>query len=196
MDKILDKIQSIGDLFKYRVNLPGQLEIVGDCLFDWMTPPDEPFNEMEFFRNPVGVAGKESFDTNMVLSGCLPSGVHFLVQGLQLGVFSAKRFGTTKAEKELKAGEVDLIIGNKIYIQYAPIGFFPPVWFDLKTKEYLKFYSGFQPVSIFPFKVDPYLLLESTQYFSLKLKWKNFITVPRIEKIGAMLFGARIRNSC
>lgn len=85
------------ELDRYRVNRPGQAEVVRQCLYDFNLYPTAGQAQLAFFQNPIGQgvtsslgaavgAPKGYADTNMQLAGQLPRPVSQLVESIEVVV--------------------------------------------------------------------------------------------------------------
>lgn len=209
-------IQSAADLAKYRVNRPGQLEVFRQSLYDWQTYAQAGQTNLTFFQVPVGQSSKTRADTNMTLAGQLPAGQQFLVQSIEVYFFPGTVLpGTGPVANVIdsfvndvwavyKGGWLEFGVGSKLYLIEAPIGRFPPKtrldgWAsengNTTAGAALYTRTSYATPAGRPYPIDPYILLESTQNFSVALNWPTAVAVTNAGRIGCVLDGLLIRNS-
>ncbi|MGH8742849.1 MAG: hypothetical protein ACREUY_01070 [Burkholderiales bacterium] len=208
-------IQSPDDLSKYRVNRPGQLEVLRQSLYDFQVYAQAGQTSLVFFQVPISGTKTEA-DTNMVLAGQLPAGQQFLAQSLEVYFFPGTVLpGTGPVANVIdafindvwavyKGGWVKFKIGSKDYLQEAPIGRMPPKtrldgWSsengNTTAAAALYTRTSYASPAGRPYPIDPYVLLESTQNFVVALNWPVAVAVTNAGRIGVILDGLLIRNS-
>jgi hypothetical protein len=211
-------IQGPGDLAKYRVNRPGQLEVLRQSLYDFQAYAAAGQSSLSFFAVPDGQSGKTKADTNMTLAAQLPAGQQFLAQSLEVYFFPGTLFpsiapatastidGFTNDVWEVRSGVafLELVVGSKNYLTEAPLMRFPPKarldgWAGMSDGNVLAA-LGFNRTSYAdaagrPYPIDPYILLESTQNFNVKITWPTAVAITNAGRIGVVLDGLLIRNS-
>jgi len=209
-------IQGPSDLAKYRVNRPGQLEVLRQTLYDFQVYAQAGQTQLSFFQVPVGQSSKTEADTNMTLAGQLPAGQQFLAQSLEIYFFPGTILpGTGPVANVIdgfvndvwavyKGGWLKFKVGSKDYLQEAPIGRFPPKtrlegWSsengNTTAAAALYTRTSYAVPAGRPYPIDPYILLESTQNFTVQLNWPAAVAVTNAGRIGAVLDGLLIRNS-
>lgn len=209
-------IQTPTDLSKYRVNRPGQLEVLRQSLYDFQAYAQAGQAQLSFFQVPVGQAGKTKADTNMTLAGQLPSGQQFLAQSLEVYFFPGTIIPGVGPVANLidgfvndvwavyKGGWLEFTVGSKVYLTEAPIGRFPPKtrldgWAsengNTTAAAALYTRTSYATPAGRPYPVDPYILLESTQNFTVQLNWPVAVAVTNAGRIGVIIDGLLIRNS-
>jgi hypothetical protein len=211
-------IQNPSDLSKYRVNRPGQLEVLRQSLYDMQAYAAAGQTQLSFFQVPVGQSSKTKADTNMSLAGQLPAGQQFLIQSLEVIFYPGTVFpggvagGPAIVDAfvndvwKVRSGvaSLELNVGSKNYLTEAPLMRFPP-----KTR--LDGWTGQSDSAVAaattfmrtsyadacgrPYPIDPYLLLESTQNFNVQINWPTAIAITNAGRIGVVLDGLLIRNS-
>lgn len=209
-------IQSPNDLAKYRVNRPGQLEIFRQSLYDFQVYAAAGQTQLTFFQVPVGQSTKTKADTNMTLAGQLPAGQQFLTQSIEVYFFPGTIVPGVGPVANLidgfvndvwavyKGGWVEFTVGSKVYLTEAPIGRFPPKtrmdgWSsengNTTAGAALYTRTSYATPAGRPYPIDPFILLESTQNFSVALNWPAAVAVTNAGRIGVILDGLLIRNS-
>jgi hypothetical protein len=210
-------IQSVDDLAKYRVNRPGQLEVTRQSLYDFQAYAAAGQAQLSFFQVPSGQAGKTNADTNMLLAGQLPAGMQMLVQSAEIYFFPGTVLpgvgpvadvidSFTNDVWKVLSGKawLDFKIGNKLYLTEAPLMRFPPKtrldgWAAEASATTaagaLMTRTSYATGAGRPYPIDPYILLESTQNFSIVMNWPALVTVTNAGVIGVVLDGLMVRNS-
>ena len=209
-------IQSAADLSKYRVNRPGQLEVLRQSLYDFQVYAQAGQTQLLFFQVPQGQSAKTKADTNMQLAGQLPAGQQFLIQSIEVYFFVGTVVpGVGPVANVIdsfandvwavaKGGWLELLVGSKNYLTEAPILRFPPKtrldgWAsengNTTAGAALYTRTSYAVPAGRPYPIDPYILLESTQNFSVALQWPAAVSVTNAGRIGAVLDGLLIRNS-
>ena len=209
-------IQTPNDLTKYRVNRPGQLEVLRQSLYDFQVYAAAGQLQLSFFQVPVGQAGKTEADTNMSLAGQLPAGQQFLTQSIEIYFFPGTILPGIGPIADVvdgfvndvwavyKGGWLKFDVGSKTYLQEAPLMRFPPkTRLDGWTGEATSLTAGAATLTRTsyavavgrPYPIDPYILLESTQNFKVDLKWPALVPVTNAGRVGVVLDGLLIRNS-
>jgi len=126
-------------LAKYGVNVVGNIEAIGNSLYDDNTYAQAGQAKLQFFLVPIGggATPKTLGNTNMDVSGMLPAGKAFLVQGVELAFYptaaiSAVGALTTDAFLNdvysfgTQQAWLDFFVGSKSYLQDGPLAKFPP----------------------------------------------------------------------
>lgn len=210
-------IQNPGDLAKYRVNRPGQLEVLRQSLYDFQVYAAVGQAQLSFFQVPIGQSSKTKADTNMQLAGQLPAGVQFLAQSLEVYFFPGTVFpGVGPVASvidsfvndvwEVRSGvaSLEFNVGSKNYLVEAPLMRFPPKtrldgWTgsaDATTAAAALFNrTSYADACGRPYPIDPYILLESTQNFNVTVNWPALVAITNAGRIGVVLDGIVIRNS-
>ena len=210
-------IQTPNDLSKYRVNRPGQLEVTRQSLYDFQAYAAAGQAQLAFFQVPAGQAGKTNADTNMLLAGQLPAGMQFLAQSMEVYFFPGTVLpgvgpvadvidSFTNDVWEVTSGKawLDFKIGNKLYLTEAPLMRFPPKcrldgWAATTSATTaaaaLMNRTSYASAAGRPYPIDPYILLESTQNFSVTLNWPALVVITNAGVIGVVIDGLMIRNS-
>jgi hypothetical protein len=187
-------VPSIAQLANYSVTLPG-FEAITQSLYDTQVYAAAGQPVLAFFAAPVGAARNFSL-TNMQIAGSLPANNAFLIMSIELrfqpvtptvaaampAAFGAQAVATLINDVYIfnRSGNLLLNIGNKTYLQEAPLGRFP-------SKTYLSGFAGLADVSTTggnlqsrvaymhadgrPYILKAPLLLEPSQAFNLTLNW-------------------------
>jgi hypothetical protein len=175
----------------------------------------------------VAGTNKTIQDTNMTVAGMLPAGQSFLLNSIEIPFFAGSvntantytlaspAFFNAAAAAALEAqladvnsfyqsGSLKLFIGSKTYLEEAPILRFPPktqltydgaVTSNSATVGALGFVSG--KISGRPYMVEPPVLLENNQNFSVSLNFPAAVATPSgfNARVGCILDGYLYRNS-
>ena len=128
------KAPNLNELGAYSVNRPGSSEVVYQPLYDYQVYAAAGQTSLTFFQTPIGGA-KTIADTNMQVGGVLPAPQRFLLLAIEVAFFPGNNPGTFGAQAAAnnindvnavaKSGHVQLFIGNKPYLDEAPIGVMP-----------------------------------------------------------------------
>lgn len=208
-------------LSKYSVNRPGW-EAIKQSLYDYQVYAAAGQSQLTFFALPVGQGGKTNSDTNMTLAGQLPKNQEFLIQSIEVffspttptvaaqmpAAFGAQAIAQIVNDSYIvgRAGNLNLTIGSKPYLQEAPLGRFPQkaafsvdgALADVSTAG-----ASFQSRMAFgqwrgrPYLLDPApLLLPENQNFSVSLGWPEGVqAITNPGRIGVILDGILYRRS-
>lgn len=215
------QVPTRAQLSKYSVNRPGW-EAIKQSLYDYQAYAAAGQSQLTFFALPVGQSSKTQSDTNMTLAGQLPKNQEFLIQSIE--VFFSPTTPTVAAQMPAafgaqvlaaiindsyivgRAGNLNLTIGSKPYLQEAPLGRFPQkaafsvdgALADVSTAG-----ASFQSRMAFgqwrgrPYLLDPApLLLPENQNFSVSLNWPEGVqAITNPGRIGVILDGILYRRS-
>lgn len=168
-----------------RYNLTGAAEMIYQPLYDTETYCNG-VERIDFFSRPVGVDGKTDADTNMYLPNALPLYVDFLLEGIAIDL----------PAKLAKEGEIEFIIGSKIYFRFAPLTLFRRQILIVKADddprliERLKNWSN----NYAPYRIDPELMLVSQQNFVVSLRWRKMPVVTKPVRVRVELCGHTYRS--
>lgn len=208
-------------LSKYSVNRPGW-EAIRQSLYDFQAYNAAGHTQLTFFALPVGQSSKTLSDTNMTLAGQLPKNQEFLLQSIE--VFFSPTTPTVAAQMPAafgaqaaaalvndayiigRAGNLQLVVGSKPYLQEAPLGRFPQkahfaldaafadvttAGANLQSRGAFGFWSGR------PYMLEPApLLLVENQNFSITLNWPEGVqAISNPGRIGVILDGILYRRS-
>lgn len=206
-------LPSLSDLQQFNVNRPGQIEGIRSSLYDFQTYAQAGQTSLTFFQTPVGQSSKTLADTNMESAGSLPTPKNFLVEGIEIYFFPGNdisKTGAIAAENwndvydVAKSGFLNFFIGSKSYLTEAPIGRFPAkcglqgtgALADTTTAAASRVtvidYAKFGGI---PYKMDPPILLVSTQNFNVTLNWPSAVAISVAARIGVVMTGILYRNS-
>lgn len=204
-------------------------EVIRQDLYDSAVYPAAGTNQLTFFSVQKGqgtgfggVAGKTLSDTNMTLSGQVPTNQSYLVKGVSLmfqpttPTVAAQMpafFGAQAAASILndgyifwRAGNIVFIIGSKPYLEEAPLGKFPPrTYFDVSgaLADTTTAAGASQSRIAFPNqKGQPYhispadLRLEANMNFGLTLNWPEGLqAITNPARVFLILHGLLYRRS-
>lgn len=207
---------SIDQANRFRVNRPGEVEVIRQPLYDYQAYAAGGQTSLSFFQLPIGQASKTKDDTNMESAGQLPNPKSFLIDSIELVFFPGGTVGSFGAQATpdnindvqafMEGGTLELFVGSKTYLTDAPLGRFPQASFrmgigaaaadnttpaaDLQTLVDYAVVSG--PVhAITPIK------LESNQNFVVNLTWNAAVALPSgvAGRVGVVLNGFMYRLS-
>lgn len=208
-------------LSKYSVNRPGW-EAIKQSLYDYQVYAAAGQSQLTFFALPVGQGGKTNTDTNMTLAGQLPKNQEFLIQSIEVffspttptvaaqmpAAFGAQAIAQIVNDSYIvgRAGNLNLTIGSKPYLQEAPLGRFPQkaaFSVDGALSDVSTAGASFQSRMAFgqwrgrPYLLDPApLLLPENQNFSVVLAWPEGVqAITNPGRIGVILDGILYRRS-
>lgn len=209
------------ELSRYSVNRPGW-EAIKQSLYDYQAYAAAGQSQLTFFQAPVGQSAKTLSDTNMTLAGQLPKNQEFLVTSLEVwftpttptvAAAMPSFFGAQAAQVLIndsyivgRAGNLNLTIGAKPYLQEAPLGRFPAkAYFSVDAAladattagAALQSRTGYGQWSGRPYLLDPApLLLPENQNFSITLNWPEGVqAISNPGRIGVILDGILYRRS-
>ncbi len=196
---ILAAIPLYQDLSKYAISVPGAKEGVGWTLFDSVAYAQAGQTQLTFFQIPQGQSSKTFADTNMVAAGQLPAGQSFLIQSVEVRMYSGTvlakggvaQYAPTNADDIYnfsKKGWLEMSIQSKLYIQEGPLDRFQPSsGLSIFEALALSYYAGgtatYQEVSVDYARTSGKLytlaspfLLESNMNFKVTLNWAAAIS--------------------
>lgn len=200
---------------KFAVNRAGEVEAVRNPLYDYQTYGSAGATSFTFFAVPKGQGGKTFADTNMEVAGSLPNPKRFLALGMSIqffpGVFPSAAPAAAGIDNfvndvwEVFSAEawLDFFIGSKSYLQ-APLNAFPAITrlsgfaavSDATTAASDLFSrTSYASTSGTPFALNPPLMLEPTQNFSITLNFPTVVAISADARIGVHLHGVLYRNS-
>lgn len=208
------KLMSIEAWKDYAVNRPGQYEVLKQPLYDYNTYAQAGQTLLTYFQNPVGQGTKTVADTNMESAGQLPNPKRFLIRGIEIfftpGVFPSAAPAAASIDNYVNdvfevftgAGVLNLFIGSKTYVQ-APINMFPAAtrlagWTGMASQAAVADVlsrTTYASSSGTPFGMDPPLILEPTQNFSVTCVWPTAIGISANARMGVHLKGLLYRQS-
>jgi len=128
---------NIAALKKYNVNRVGNIEVIWQPTYEYQTYPTTGQTQLTFFQNPVGAVAGGLSTTNIRSAGQFPRPQEFLVTGIQVTFEAGAAIATaTTAAPTVQsnwqdafdvanAGNLELFIGSKSYLNDAPLGVFP-----------------------------------------------------------------------
>lgn len=217
----------IRDLNKHRVNRAGSKEYFRQSLYDFQDYAAGGQQQLLFFQVPKGQGGKTIEDTNMEAAGSLPNPKIFQVESIEILFFPGVLPVTSAASAAIatppdepnfmndvytvqKSGSLKFFIGSKSYLDEAPLGRFPSKT-RLEGQAAAALGGGVQGAGDFvvsnvidfaafagrPYKVEPQIVLEPTQNFSVELNWAASVALPSgvAGRIGVVLDGVLVRDS-
>lgn len=208
-------IRTLDDFNRFAVNRKDQIEVVRQSLYSFETYAMAGQTQLTFFANPVGVGGRTLADTNMTLAGQIPSGQRFAVQSMEVyfipGVFPSIAPAATTIDAhvndiwEVYTGDawLQLNIGSKPYLQEALLQRLPPATrmagfagmaSQAAVADVLTRTSHIAACGML-YRIDPVLLLEPNQNFSVTINWPTAIAISAAGTIGVVMGGVTARNS-
>lgn len=215
------------DLQNYVVFRDGW-EVIRQKLYDSAVYPAAGAAQLTFFQNPIGQGtgfggGSKTFsDTNMNLAGMLPANIEYLVESIEVefqpttptvAAGMPSFFGAEAAQTSIndayifyRSGNLQFFVGQKPYLNGAPMGDFPPKsYFELQAAladattagAALQTRTGFGIQKGRPFMLKPAsLLLGSSQNFNITLNWPEGLqAVTNPARIFVKLDGFLYRRS-
>lgn len=213
-------VPSIAQLANFQVTLPGY-EAITQSLYDTLAYAAAGQTQLGFFATPNGQGGKTLTDTNMQLAGQLPANNQFLIQSVELkflpsrptvvgampASFGAQAIAVLVNDAYLfgSGGNLTLTVGNKTYLQEAPLGRFPAkTTFDLSAAAAdvttagasLQTRIAYGQAGGRPYLLKAPLLLEPSQSFGLTLNWpEGVVAIVNPARVVAILDGIFYRKS-
>jgi hypothetical protein len=209
------------ELERYNVYRPGW-EAIRQSLYDFQAYAAAGVTQMTFFALPLGQGGKTLSDTNMNLAGQLPANIEFLVQSIEVHFLPTTPtvaaampsfFGAQAAQVLIndayifgRSGNLNLTIGQKPYLQEAPLGRFPPkanftldaALSDATTAAAsLQTRTGYGRWAGRPYLLAPASLrLPENANFSVTLSWPEGVqAISNPARVGVILDGILYRKS-
>jgi hypothetical protein len=218
---MLRNIPSFKDLGKYKVNRPGESEVIRQSLFDFQPYLAAGQSSLTFFQVPNGQSSKTIADTNMEMAGTLPNPKYFLVEGIEIFFYPGNLpfissgnvlsilSNINDVNAVAKSGSLNFFIGSKTYLEEAPIGRFPPsAKLDIATAisdqvvvaqatTTAESRVDYATMTGRPYALHPPVLLEPNQNFKVTLSWPSLIALPSgvAGRIGVVLNGIMYRLS-
>jgi hypothetical protein len=223
----LTGVPSYDALAAYNVNRDGW-EAIKQSLYDSQAYPALGSPQLSFFQLPVGQgvgfggAAKTFSDTNILSPGAMPANQEFLIESVEVSFFPTtptvaadmpSAFGAGAVDHLVndtyifyRAGNLNLIIGAKSYLQEGPLLRFPP-------KAYFELHAGAADASTAaasqqtrikyatargrPYMLSPAKLrLVSNQNFNAQLSWPEGLQpVTNPGRIFVILDGVLYRRS-
>lgn len=214
----LRTVPSFKGVQKYRVNRPGEAEVIRQSLYDYQTYAIAGQTSLTFFQVPVGQSSKTIADTNMEMAGALPRPKYFLIEGIEVQFFPGNAPGSFGAQPAAavfnindvyalsRSGSLNLFIGSKTYLEEAPLGRFPPsnrlevgaaVADQTSAGANLHTKIDYAALGGRPYSLMPPVLLEPNQNFKVTLTWPTAVPMPSgvTGRIGIVLNGILYRLS-
>jgi len=192
------------------------MEVVRQTLYDFQTYAMAGATQMTFFSTPIGQSSKTKADTNMTIAGSLPAPLRFAIQAIEIyffpGVFPSAAPAAAAIDNHVNdiwevytaTAWLELQIGSKPYLIEAPPMRFPPFahmgGFAGMSDATTAAASLFSRTSHLyatgrPYIVDPPLMLEPTQNFTVQLNFPTAVAISVAGRIGVVLNGVTARNS-
>lgn len=207
-------VPTVQQLGQYAVTLPGW-EAITQTLYDSASYIAAGQPQLAFFATPNGQGGKTLSDTNMQLAGQLPANNQFLVKSIELkfcptvpavaaqnpAAFGAQAVALiiNDAYVFYHGGNLQFYIGNKQYLQEAPLGRFPSkTSFDVAaaladvstTGNNFQSRIAFAQAGGRPYQLQAPLLITASQAFNLTLNWPEGIqAITNPAKVWCVLDG-------
>lgn len=208
------------DPSRYKVNMAGVVEAINQPLYSYQAYPAAGSAQLSFFQTPTGQSNTTIQDTNMQLAGQIPAPQMFLVSGIGVDYLPGAAtttlpvfFGAQGANgwandfyTIFRQGELELIVGNKSYLQMAPLlsmpmrshlqGSFAAAdgGANAVTVQQLRFNTAWSQGEVF--KPIP-LLLEAGQNFRVNINFPGgaiaTVSGDAAARIGVTLYGTMYR---
>lgn len=216
---MLERVPTAADFQSRRVTNPDQSEIVRQRFYDYQLYPTAGATQFSFFANPAGAGitsapgavvgtAKSLWDTNLELSGTLPSGKAFMIESIEVvffpgsvntaNTFTTRLLGDFNATADdaalsylndvqsfYNSGMLELNILSKNYLRETPLMCFPPkAWLDgaaaLATNAAA---TGALSVSAIsakgrPYYIEPTIALQPAVNFEVVIKYPAAIATP------------------
>jgi len=216
----LSQVPNIAQLATFQVTLPGY-EAITQSLYDRLTYAAAGQTQLGFFATPNGQGGKTLSDTNMQLAGQLAANNQFLIQSVELrfvpttptvaaampAAFGAGAVAVQVNDSYIfyRAGNLVLNIGNKVYLQEAPLGKFPSkAYFTVNAAvadattaaANLQSRIAYGHSDGRPYLLKAPLLLEQNQSFGVTLNWPEGVqAISNPAQVQCVLDGIFYRKS-
>jgi hypothetical protein len=223
-------LPSYDSLSAYNVNRDGW-EAIKQSLFDSQAYAAAGIAQLNFFQLPVGQgtgfggAAKTLSDTNMLAPGSMPANQEFLIQSVEVVFYPSTptvvadmpaSFGAQAVDnlvndvyKFYRAGNLNLVIGSKSYLQEGPLLRFPPkAYYELHSAvtdiapngagtANMQSKIAFATARGRPYMLSPAnLRLVSNQNFNLSLNWPEGVqAIINPGRIFCILDGILYRRS-
>ena len=206
---------SIAALKKYNVNRVDNIEVIWQPLYEYQTYPTTGQTQLTFFQNPVGAIAGGLSTTNVRSAGQFPRPQQFLITGIQvtfevgaaIAVDAIARVQTNwqDAFDVANAGNLELFIGSKAYLNDAPLGVFPQQYglggagdtsaaTTTAATDIAKVLDYARPVGKY-YQITP-VKIPANQNFNVTLNWpEGVVTVTTAAVIGVRLDGFLYRLS-
>jgi len=209
-------IRNLEDFNRYAVNRKDQIEVVRQSLYSFETYVMAGQSTLTFFANPVGSGGRTLADTNMTLAGQIPSGQRYALQTMEVyfipGVFPSAANAAPGIDNHVNDiwevytsdAWLELKIGSKPYLQEAPLVRMPPstrlIGFAGLSDSTTAAAAQFQRTSHIAasgavYRIEPVLLLEPNQNFSVTVNWPALVPISVSGTLGVVMGGVQARNS-
>lgn len=208
-------LRSLEDFQRYAVNRKDQMEVVRQSMYDFQTYAMAGQTQLTFFSLPIGQGGKTKADTNMTVAGQLPAPIRFAIQSIEVyfipGVFPSAAPAAASIDNhvndiwEVYTGTswLELTIGSKPYlIEGGALQRMPPSsrmhgFAGLATATAADLFNRTSHMCATgaTYRVDPVLLLEPNQNFSVSINWPTAIGISVAGRIGVVMQGVQARNS-
>ncbi len=206
---------NIAALKKYNVNRVGNIEVIWQPTYEYQVYPTGGQTQLTFFQNPVGAVAGGLSTTNVRSAGQFPRPQEFLVTGIQvtfevgaaIAVDALARVQTNwqDAFDVANAGNLELFIGSKSYLNDAPLGVFPQQYglsgagdtssaTTTAATDIAKVLDYARPVGKY-YQITP-VKIPANQNFNVTLNWpEGVVTVTTAGVIGVRLDGFLYRLS-
>jgi len=213
---MFNPLRTLDDFNRYAVNRKDQMEVIRQSLYDFQAYAMAGQTSLTFFSLPIGQGGKTKADTNLTTAGSLPAPIRFAVQTMEVyfipGVFPSGAPAAAGIDNhvndiwEVMTGTafLELVIGSKPYLTEAPLLRLPPAarmdgfagMSDATTAAAALFSrtSHLHACGAL-YRIDPVLLLEPNQNFSVTINWPTAIGISVAGRIGVVMQGVQARNS-
>lgn len=198
-------------LQQYAVNQSGQMDVIYQPLYDYVTYAQAGQTQLNFFQNPKGQSGKTAADTNMTNAGMLPAPQKFLVESISIDFQPGNEIAMNTVDgvannwqdvfDVANSGYLSFDVGSKNQLEVAPLGAFPPahrlagsssvtgtdsVANTITGVDYAQF-AGKE------FLITP-ITIPANQNFSVTLNWPTAVPITVAARIGVRLNGWLYRS--
>lgn len=202
---------SNNDLDNYSVNSAGDLDVIYEPLYDYVTYSAAGQSSLSFFQNPIGQLGKTFEDTNMESAGQLPAPQKFIVKAICIDFFPGNVVSGAEADANLenwndtynvmKSGWLEFKVGIKPRLRQAPVGAFPSTYRLAGTSALTGTPAGagvvagvdYASMAGQVFNIIP-VTIPQNQNFSVTLNWNTPVPITTDARIGVKLMGNLYRS--
>lgn len=200
-------------LRNYNVNRAGQVEVIWQPFYDYLTYVAAGQTQLTFFQRTVGAGGTTLADTNMRAAGQFPRPWEFLVTGIQIilqptvlpnstAAAAATLANTNNAHQILnQPAWLELFIGSKAYLQDGPLIKFPQQYRLAGNNAIAAtFAAGTFMATDYAVGAGKYyaitpVKIPANQNFNVTLNWPALQAVTANTRIGVILDGFQYRLS-
>jgi len=204
---------NMNQLRDYNVNREGQVEVIWQPTYDYLTYAAAGQSQLTFFQRTVGSGGTTYADTNMLAAGQFPRPQEFLVTGVQIIVAQAALpsvVGTAAAllsnvndlfEMLVLPSWLELTIGSKVYLRDGPLLKYPQQFRLMPSTQLAATFTAqaymatdYCAAAGKYYAITP-VKIPANQNFSVTLNWPTVTAITAATRIGVILDGFQYRLS-